>query len=407
IMLSKSGISQADIGHYETFVLIAGAFTFFWVNGFLKVLMPTWSEKKEEERPALLFNIFLLLSAFSVLAAISVFLLSDGVSQLLLNGNKAPLPGVLALYILFNSPALMVEYIYLLKDRPKRIVTYAIIIFTLQIAAVGIPPFIGCELKTILHGLLGVSVIRYLWLLKILKSNAQASVNKQFLKEYIRFGYPLVLSTLLSSSARYIDGFIITSQFSPDNFAIFQYGARELPLALLFSNSLSMAMLSRFTRKDIASPLAEFKSEVYRLHWALFPISIILMLTSHQLFPVVFNPEFEASATIFNIYLLLLISRLLFPQTIITAKKMNRYIVQASFFEIVINVTLSITLAKILGLAGVAYATVAAYLFEKIYLLAILRKTMNIRISEILPIKIYSVMSILLITSFILVEFIL
>ncbi|MCF8363713.1 MAG: oligosaccharide flippase family protein [Prolixibacteraceae bacterium] len=406
ILLSKSGISQADIGHYETFVLIAGAFTFFWVNGFLKVLMPTWSEKKEEERPALLFNIFLLLSAFSVLAAVSVFFLSDAVSQLLLNGNKVPLPGVLALYILLNSPALMVEYIYLLKERSKKIVSYAIIIFTLQIAVVGIPPFLGYGLETILYGLLGVSVIRYLWLLTILKENARATFNARFLKEYIRYGYPLVLSTLLSSSARYIDGFIITSQFTPNDFAIFQYGARELPLALLLSNSLSMAMLSRFIKKDIASPLAEFKSEVYRLHWALFPLSIILMLTSHHLFPLIFNPQFEASATIFNIYLLLLISRLLFPQTIITAKKMNRYIMQASFFEIVINVTLSITLAKTMGLVGVAYATVAAYLFEKIYLLIILRKTMNIKVSEILPVKIYTVMSILLITSFIFVEFI-
>ncbi len=407
ILLSKSGISQTDIGHYETFVLIAGAFTFFWVNGFLKVLMPTWSEKKEEERPALLFNIFLLLSALSILAAVSVFFLSDGVSQLLLNGNKVPLPGVLALYILFNSPALMVEYVYLLKDRPKKIVVYAIIIFALQIAAVGIPPFLGFGLETILYGLLGVSVIRYLWLLIILINNAQVSLNAQFLKEYIRYGYPLVLSTLLSSSARYIDGFIITSQFSPNDFAIFQYGARELPLALLLSNSLSMAMLSRFTKKDIASPLAEFKSEVYRLHWALFPLSIVLMLTSHHLFPILFNPEFKASATIFNIYLLLLISRLLFPQTIITAKRMNRYIMQASFFEILINVSLSIMLARIMGFVGVAYATVIAYLVEKIYLLAVLRKTMNIKASEILPVKIYTIMSILLITSFILVEFIL
>lgn len=405
ILLSKSGIGQTAIGQYEMFVLITGAFTFFWVNGFLKVLMPVWAQKDETERPSLLFNIFILLSAFSALAALSLFFLQDVVSQFLLNGSEVPLPGVLALYILFNSPALMVEYVYLLKNRSGRIVLYGVVTFALQLLVVGVPPFFGYGLEPILYGLLGVSVLRYLWLLLILKQNAKARIDTACLKEYIHYGYPLVLSTLLGSSARYIDGFIITSQFTPREFAVFQYGARELPLALLLSNSLSMAMLSKFARKDIASPLAEFRSEVYRLHWYLFPVSIVLMLTSHWLFPILFNSSFEGSATIFNIYLLLLFSRLLFPQTIITAKKMNRYIVQASFFEIVLNVALSVILSKTMGIAGVAYATVVAYIFEKIYLLVILKKKLHISLNDILPVKIFTVMSMLLLLSFILSEF--
>lgn len=407
VLLSKSGIGQTAIGQYEMFVLIASAFTFFWVNGFLKVLMPAWAEKTVEEQPVLLFNIFILLSVFAFFAALLVYLLQDTVSQLLLNGSVIPLPGVLALYIFFNSPALMVEYIYLLKKRSGRIVVYAISTFLLQLLVVGVPPFLGYGLETILYGLLGVSILRYLWLLVILKQCSTARINAAYLKEYICYGYPLVLATLLGSSARYIDGFIITSQFSPREFAVFQYGARELPLALLLSNSLSMAMLSRFSKKDIASPLAEFRSEVYRLHWALFPISFVLMLTSHWLFPVLFNSSFAGSATIFNIYLLLIFSRLLFPQTIITAKRMNRYIVQASFFEIVINVILSLILSKTMGIVGVAYATVIAYTFEKIYLLFILKRKLDIMLSDILPIKIFSVMSLLLLMSFVISEFIL
>lgn len=299
----------------------------------------------------------------------------------------------------------MVEYVYLLKNRSGRIVLYGVVTFALQLLVVGVPPFFGYGLEPILCGLLGVSVLRYLWLLLILKQNAKARIDTACLKEYIHYGYPLVLSTLLGSSARYIDGFIITSQFTPREFAVFQYGARELPLALLLSNSLSMAMLSKFARKDIASPLAEFRSEVYRLHWYLFPVSIVLMLTSHWLFPILFNSSFEGSATIFNIYLLLLFSRLLFPQTIITAKKMNRYIVQASFFEIVLNVALSVILSKTMGIAGVAYATVVAYIFEKIYLLVILKKKLHISLNDILPVKIFTVMSMLLLLSFILSEF--
>ena len=227
------------------------------------------------------------------------------------------------------------------------------------------------------------------------------------MKEYLLLGAPLVLSTLLSSSSRYIDGFIITSQFSPDDFAVFQYGARELPLAMLLANSLSMAMLPQLSKKNIESPLAEFRSEIYRLNWLLFPVSILLLLTSHWFYPLVFSPQFAPSATIFNIYLLLLISRLLFPQTILIARKMNRVIVSASFYEIIINVGLSILLAKTMGMMGVAYATIVAYLFEKVYLIIACKKKLNISLSKYLPLQLYITMSSILVLVFIFAEFIL
>jgi len=121
---------------------------------------------------------------------------------------------------------------------------------------------------------------------------------------------------------------------------------------------------------------------------------------------VVFNPQFKESATIFNIYLLLIISRLLFPQTLLIAKKMNRLIVQASFFEIIINVGMSIWLAQVMGIMGVAYATVIAYLFEKIYLVIACKRKLNISLGQYLPLKLYFIASSLLVIVFIVVEFI-
>lgn len=407
ILFSKSAFGKENIGHYETFLLIAGVFTFFWVNGFLKVMLPVSSEKTEIEKKVLVYNTFLLLTGLSLISAVLMLILNQPFSNLLLNGNQVPAPTLLALYILFNSPALMIEYIYLINHRSKSILLYALITFTLQIAAVGLPPFFGHGLTTVLYCLLFIAILRFAWLIVVLLKYSKREFRASLVIDYLKLGTPLVVSTLLSSSARYIDGFIITSQFSPEDLAVFQYGARELPIALLLANSLSMASLSRFAKKDIASPLAEFRSEVYRLNWLLFPVSILLMLSSHWFYPVVFNAEFEGSATIFNIYLLLVISRLLFPQTLLTAKKMNNVIVRASFFEIVINIGLSLLLAQIFGIKGVAYATFVAYLFEKIYLMIACRRTLKIRINQYQPLNIYLIMSALLIVSFVVVEFIL
>jgi O-antigen/teichoic acid export membrane protein len=406
ILLSKSELGKTNIGHYETFLLIAGAFTFFWVNGFLKVMMPLSAEAGEEKKGILVFNSFLVLFTFSLLSAIIAFFLNHPFSEYLLNGNEVPMPLVLSSYILFNSPALMIEYIYFINNRPKSIIIYGLIIFGLQVFAIGIPPFLGFGLNTILFALLFVTIVKFGWLIVILRRSAKIDFNLPILKEFMVLGLPLVLSILLGSSASYIDGFIVTAKFSPDDFAIFQYGARELPLALLLSNSLSMAMLPRFAQKNIESPLAEFRSEVYRLHWMLFPISILLLLTSHWFFPLVFNPQFEGSAVIFNISLLLVISRVLFPQTLLIAKRMNKIQVWASFFEICVNVGFSLWLSTLFGIKGVAYGTLIAYIFEKIFLMIACKKLLNISPAKYLPLKIYLISTTLLVLTFVFIEFI-
>jgi O-antigen/teichoic acid export membrane protein len=406
ILLSKSGFGKTNIGQYETFMLIAGAFTFFWVNGFLKVMMPLSAEKNEEQRKILVFNSFIVLLVFAVLSAVLVYCLSGTFSNILLNGNTVPMPFVLCGYVLFNSPALITEYIYLINNKSKNIVIYGTIIFGIQILAVGIPPFLGYGLNTVLLSLLGVAILKFCWMLVILGRYSTIKIDNRILKEFIASGAPLVLSTLLGSSASYIDGFIVTSKFSPDELAIFQYGARELPLALLLANSLNMAMLPRLAQKDIESPLAEFRSEIYRLHWLLFPVSILLIFTSHWFFPVVFNPQFAASASIFNISLLLVISRVLFPQTLLNAKKMNTVQVRASFFEICINIGASVWLANLIGINGVAYGTLIAFLFEKLFLMVACKKKLDISPAKYLPLKIYFISSALLAASYIIVEFV-
>ena len=87
ILLSKSSLGTVNIGHYETFLLIATAFTLFWVNGFLKVMLPETSGKPDESLGIILFNAFIMLLFFAFVAAVLVFILHKPFSEFLLNGN--------------------------------------------------------------------------------------------------------------------------------------------------------------------------------------------------------------------------------------------------------------------------------------------------------------------------------
>lgn len=143
-------------------------------------------------------------------------------------------------------------------------------------------------------------------------------------------------------------------------------------------------------REKLNENLQRLKAGISRLMHFLFPLTAVLLLISHPVFPIVFNPAFKESATIFNIYLLLIISRLLMPQTILNGLMHTRHIFLASALELLVNVLLSLLFVQVWGIAGIAFATFFAYLFEKIYLVTVVKKKLHIPLSEYHPVRNYT-----------------
>ncbi len=404
VVFTKTALTQSAIGEYETFVFIAGAVSFFWLNGLLKALLPLTAQKEKSR----IFSAFVVIQLFSLLAALLLFLLQPLFSDFLLNNKEIPETGLLFLFLVFGVPAYLVEYFYLIKKRNNTLIIYAAVSFLIQFVLVVLPPVLGYGIQIAMKGLVVSSVLRYIWLWILLISNSEIHFSFAFVKEHLKLGGPLVAATFLSGSAQFVDGFIVTSKFNDETFAVFRYGARELPLAMLLANALSNALLSDFAQKEnLKQNLAKLKRSVSKLMHFLFPVTAVLLLISHTVFPVIFNAQFAESATIFNIYLLLVISRLLMSQTILNGLKRTKPIMYAAFLELIVNVALSLVLVQFFGIAGIAIATFVAYLFEKLYLALIVKKRLNIAVSDYIPVNIYTLYSIGVIVIFIFVEIIL
>jgi len=405
IAFTKTGLSRNEIGEYETVLFVAGAVSFFWLNGLIQGLLPLF--EKTKAKSAQLFNAFILISFLTVLAILFLIIFNQSFSSLLLKNSQIPFLKYLLAYLFFSVPASLVEYIYLLKEKPKQIALYGTVSFALMLALVCLPAIMGYSFEYCLAGLVLSAGVRYGWLIALLCKYSIAKFSYSFLSEYLKLSFPLILSAFLSGSAQYIDGFIVTSHFDEATFAVFRYGAREFPLVLLLANAFSSAMVHEFSAKEnISEILKRIKSYTTKLmHW-LFPLTAIMMLVSHWLFPIVFNPEFKESATIFNIYLLLIISRLVFPQTILTGIRQTGSIAFASLLEIILNVSLSLWFVTIWGIAGIAYATVIAYVFEKIFLIIRVKNSLGICCNKYMNLAIHLTYSLLLLLIFYVIEFV-
>lgn len=406
VVFAKSGLSTSEIGQYETFLLIAGAVSFFWLNGLIQGFLPLVNKEAISRKSPVLFNVFYLITGLSVLSGVFLLVFEHSISGFLLKKSSVPYLNYLLIYLLISTPASLVEYIYLIKNQGKQIIFYGSISFFLMFFLVIIPPVLGFGIEYSLAGLIASAVFRFGWLLVLLFKNAAPTFDPTFIRMHLRSSSPLILSMFLSGSAQYIDSFIVTSYFDDATFAVFRYGAREFPLVLLLANAFSTSMLPGFSdRSKLKFNLEKIKQNAQKLGNWMFPLSGLLMLVSHWAFPIVFNVGFAQSATIFNIYLLLITSRLLFPQTILIGLQKTRLIMWASFLEIVVNVTASLCFVQIWGLAGVAYGTVVAYVFEKVLLMVFVSRSCNIKVSSYLNGSRHLVYSLFLAAEFIVIEF--
>jgi Na+-driven multidrug efflux pump len=110
--------------------------------------------------------------------------------------------------------------------------------------------------------------------------------------------------------------------------------------------------------------------------------------------------NFAASADIFNIYLLLIISRLVFPHTIIMGQRKNSIIMFASVIELISKFILSYVFLLFWGIKGIAFATIIAYMIQKIVWIVYNDKKLNIKFNEYVPVRIFIFYSITTIIAF-------
>jgi len=125
------------------------------------------------------------------------------------------------------------------------------------------------------------------------------------------------------------------------------------------------------------------------------------MLISPPLFAFVFGEVYRESAIIFNIYLLLTLTQLIFPQTILTARGETKLLWYISLLELAVNVIASLLLMSQFGLIGIAFGTLIAFVFEKIILFIVIARRFQVPPSSVFHVGTLSLYAILLSIMFI------
>ena len=400
ILLTKIGFPTGQISIYEALLFVASLYCFFWIVGGQNALLQLFPKLNTETQAKAIFNIYFLFSILGFFTAAALFFSKKLINNYLTSFGDLPFLDLLALFLLFNCPTFLIQYYYLLLKKFKAIVVWGCVVFGLQLLVVILPIYLGYSLKEVMTGLVVWAALKYIWGIIVVAKYGQWEFDFSFFKIYLPLFWPLLIFGLIGKGSEYVSGLVVTSLFTDENaFAVFRYGAREFPLAVLMVGALATSLLPEVSA-DLKNGLQRIKATTRNISKWLYPISIISMLASPFVFPIIFNSDFKESAYIFNIFTLLLSSRILLPQVVAMSQQKNFILTFSALVEMAILAALSWWWGLAFGLRGVAYAAVVAFMVDRFILIFYNWKKLGISPSEYIDLKSYLIYNSLLIIGF-------
>lgn len=383
IYLTRAGWSLDDIGYWEALLFGAAVLGGFWMEGWIKVFLASHSEKTIQ---GVYRWVLLRVVAFAVVAGLLWLAFFPVIKNVLIPGVPMDWLHPFLLFFVIWMPTIILANYYLAKGRSGPIWllgVYYLVGFPLAIA---IPDFMGFSPAQCIWGLL-VWVTPLVFGLLRSYLYAPAPVELVTTKLLWKRWRALSLYALLAMAAPLLDAWFVQWMYAdPGVFAIFRYGARELPLASTLAVAISTAMIPVLSvRMD--SGLAELKQRIRRLTWMLFPIAAVLLIAARPLYTFVFTDAFEDSAGIFQVYVLLIVSQLVIVQPVLIATGNERWLIRAAVLELGLNASLSLLLGLQFGIMGIVWATFIAFVFEKVYLLVKIRSQLQIEAKSFIPVQ--------------------
>lgn len=379
ILPVKLGYEIGQTSQLELYLFYGAALSFFITSALNKTLLSNNGETAEFT--ALLLSV--CLSIFSGIAAWLVAFYVDGLNPFLLSGLVLALP-------LANS----VEYFILIHKKIKWLYVFSFSYIGIYLIAISLLFFLHRSIVEVIMAIVAIHLLKSLLVLLFAQGLRPPVFQLALYRTFLNF----LGIALLGGLMNYLDGFILNYLFPEYPFSVFRYGARELPfLNIIFTSMAAGFVLTIQQKTDWHHQMK--KRLQFLMNWS-FPMVAILFFLSPFVYELAFSSEYRVSASFFNIYLLMLICRVMIGQSVLMAYKKERVMLILAGIELICNLIFSILFGLIWGIFGIMSATVLAYAIHKVLLVVYLRKKLRIKIASFFPVKSYLALSLLLALSF-------
>ncbi len=370
VLMNQLNLANEVLNAYETLFLTQNTFSFAFLNAFFNAFLQSRSANISPKNAlAFLAGLVLAIDLLTFFPLWKAF-------------PEETFPFLL--FVTALNLVIFLPYYFFLQRKISLLFLFAPTFFLGFIGSLIVPLYFNFSLKQAFVA--AGSFFAGIFLFFTFKEKLLPEFHKE---KMLRLGgllLPLAVTYFISGGANYLDSWIVKFFGTPEDFLRFRYGAREFPFTLMLANVISSSIVINLSEDRNLEYVR--KNQIRFMHFA-FPVTMLMLFLSKPVFSFLYKEEIASAYEVFNIFLLLVIPRALFPQSVLLAFHRNKRLMLASVPEFLLHILLGISGFFVLGIEGVAYGVFLAYLFEKLFLLYWVKRDLGFRPSEIIALKTY------------------
>ncbi|THB73088.1 MAG: hypothetical protein D6B28_04325 [Gammaproteobacteria bacterium] len=297
---------------------------------------------------------------------------------------------VFALYPIFMLPVMAVENVLMVFNKVWTVVVFNVLTKLAAAFGVIITAYLGYSLELALGvwvSVAFVSLIVALWLMFSVTSGPLLNIKWSYVKEQLSYVYPFCIAAILGALGLHADKVATNYLTGAAGFAEYSNGAFELPFVGVVTGAVTMTLMTPMVQyaKDnhIDKFLGLWHRSQLKVAFALFGMFGFFFFFAKEVIIVLFGIQYESSYIIFQIFLLLIPTRISSFANVMVPLGRRWVYAGSHLIQLLVAYPLCFFLYQYGELTGIAIGLVTA-VYTNIFILGFgMKKIMNIPFGQI------------------------
>ncbi len=381
-------LSRSEYGNYEQVWLVYNSFLPLIGYGLSSAI---YFYSAREEKRAVYSAAVVVTSFAGIISGIVLVAFAPMIAQLFNAEQLTDYIRIFAVYSVISSSSMIFEAVFVTERKVGLLLVGNTIISVLFAVMVSLSAFEFHSLSVVFISIAIIGGVKSLYLFSFLIKSGNLTIHKlsPVMKAQLFYALPVFVSTMMGTISKQIDKYLVTLFFSPDRFAVYAIGAKEIPLIAVITGSASAVLFPVFNDFSFLEKREKFvevwKNSISKTGLFLLPMMVFLLFTAKDFMYFFFGQKYVASSTIFRIFLLLIPLRLAFYSQALLSLGKQRLYMFTSIGEMVFSGIASYFLLTKYGLEGAAVGKVVVTYLEVMVLVGALLVYLKTNIREFFP----------------------
>ena len=381
-------LSRSEYGNYEQVWLVYNSFLPLIGYGLSSAI---YFFSAREERRSVYSAAVAGSSIVGIITGILLAALAPTISRWFNANQLVEYIRIFSIYAVISSTSMIFEAVFVTEKKVGLLLFGNAIISISFAIMVSLSALMFHGLTAVFISIVIVGALKSLYLFWFLIKSGNLTTRRipPIMKAQLFYALPILISSLTGMISRQIDKYLVTFFYSPDQFAVYAIGAKEIPLIAVITGSASAVLFPVFSDFGFLEMREKFveiwKNSISKTGLFLLPMMVFLLFAAKDFMYFFFGEKYVASSTIFRIFLLLIPLRLAFYSPALLSLGRQKLYMYATIGEMVLSGVASYFLLMKYGLEGAAIGKVAVTYFEVAVLAAALLIILKTNIREFFP----------------------